>query len=368
MKILHFIYDDINNPWYGGGASLRTHEIYKRLSGRHDITVVTGSYPEAKKDCIIDGVRYFRLGSGNSAAKSVLTYSLGVFSLKKKEKYDLVVKDLIPYAPTFTPFIRNVPSIASIQMAEYPFFKSGGLLGVFPFLVEQLGFRLYSNYVVPSMGMKEIVLKKTGRSVRIAVIPYGVHDHLFEAAEAKEEKHILYLGRFDIYHKGLDILLAAFKKVLVSRPDLKLVLAGGGRETENLKKMVKELSFGDRIEFAGRVSGLKKKGLIEKSLFVVMPSRFESWGIVALEAGACGKAVIGTDIKCLSEAIKNNETGILVPSENSGALAEAILALAADRERRRMLGEAGRNWAKKFNWDNIALEQERFYEEVVNAG
>lgn len=109
-----------------------------------------------------------------------------------------------------------------------------------------------------------------------------------------------------------------------------------------------------------------KSELLRTCMFLVMPSRFEGWGITAVEANAAGKAVLGTKIDCLSEAVKNNETAILVEPENVGQLLHSMEQLILDRETRIRLGNQGRVWAKRFSWQSISDEQSDFYQTVLN--
>jgi len=74
LRVLHFIYDDPANPWVAGGGAVRVFELYRRLGGRVDATVVTGNYPGAA-DGVQGGVRYLRLGATGPYALSRLTYA-----------------------------------------------------------------------------------------------------------------------------------------------------------------------------------------------------------------------------------------------------------------------------------------------------
>lgn len=366
MNILHFIYDDMKNPWYGGGASLRTHEIYKRMEKRHNITVVTGKYPGTNNVEYVDGIKYVRVGLDKNPYISVFTYSSTVFLTSGMNYYDIIIKDLIPFAPTFTLGGHKVPHIFVIQNIEYQFFRNMGLLGFMPWIVEKLSFLRSKNFIVTSNSLVPLLRKKVGIGSNICVIPYGVDEELFNVS-GSEQGYILFLGRLDIYQKGLDILLQAFQEVVKVLPDIKLVIAGSGRQEKKFEQMVANNPAREKIELVGRVIGQRKKDFLKNCLFVCMPSRFESWGIVALEAGACGKAVVGTQINGLSEAIRQNETGVLVPKESPDALAEAIINLAVDKDKRIKLGKKGRIWAKNFNWDIIARKQEKFYEDILNG-
>ena len=76
MRITHLIYDDLGNPWLGGGGAVRAREIYRRLAPRHQITLICGAYPGAPSEERVDGIRILRVGSQRSYALSRLTYAL----------------------------------------------------------------------------------------------------------------------------------------------------------------------------------------------------------------------------------------------------------------------------------------------------
>ena len=74
MKICHLIYDDIANPWLAGGGAVRAREIYRRLAERHQVTLITGLFPGAQREEELDGIRFVRVGSDRSYARSRLAY------------------------------------------------------------------------------------------------------------------------------------------------------------------------------------------------------------------------------------------------------------------------------------------------------
>jgi glycosyltransferase involved in cell wall biosynthesis len=366
LRILHFIYDDIKNPWYGGGASLRTHEIYKRMTKNHDITVVTGNYPGAAKKETVDGIRYIRMGLDRSPYLSMLAFSSMVFFAKGIGKYEIVVKDLIPFAPTFTFGGHKTPKIFILQALGYQFFKSLGPLGLLPWGIERVSLWRSNHFIATSPSLAQQLRQRVGPEANIRIIPYGVDEELFKIS-VSENRYILFLGRLDIYQKGLDILLKAFQQVSRRFPNHKLIIAGAGRQEKHFRSMVAKSPAKDKVELVGRVIGERKRDLLGNSLLVCMPSRFESWGIVAIEAGAANKPVIGTKIRGLIDSIKDGETGILVPPERPDLLAEKMIFLIENEGERKRLGCNGRLWAKNFNWDDLAKEQERFYFEVIKT-
>lgn len=366
MKILHILYDEVDNPWFGGGGAIRNREIYKRMAKKHEITVLTGTYPFATKEAIRNDVKYIRLGVGNNIWQSLISFSINIFWYRNYGGFDLVVKDILPLCPVYTPFLPfKTPVIASIQNMEYHFFRAYKLLGVLPWMNHEVSIRLYKNYLLTANSMYGLLRKKTAKDAKIKVIPYGVEDELFSVVPS-EENYILYLGRFDIFQKGLDILLKAFKIVSSKFPQIELIFAGGGVEEGRLKKMVEDLSLSKKVRFIGRAHGGKKRDLLAKCLFICRPSRFESFGLGALEASACAKAVIVSNVSGNLEVVKVNKTALIVEPNNIEHLALAMVELIKDREKRKQLGEAGRIWAKNFNWNNLAQEQEKFYLKIVD--
>jgi len=364
MKILHLIYDDINNPWLGGGGAVRTYEIYKRLAKKHEITVVTGNYPNAKGEEEKDGITYERIGSDKNYLWSRLTYSLNAPKLIKGSDCDIVVEDFSAFSPCFSPLHTKKPVVVSIQnVFGIHAIKKYKILGVIAFICEKFGLKLYKNFIVVSLSIKEQL--KSVNCGNMLVIPNAVDCSLMHL-KTTEKNYILYLGRIDIYQKGIDVLLKSFSKI-AKHKDVKLIIAGSGKEKDidNLRNLIRTLDLENRVDFVGRIFNREKNELLSSCLFVCMPSRFESWGIVAIEAAACGKPVIGTKIFGLCDSIKDSKTGILVESDNPDELYRAMIRLIESEDLRRRFGENGKIWAQNFRWDTVAQIQENFYTECI---
>jgi len=365
VNILHTIYDDFNNPWCGGGGALRTQEISRHLSDRHQITILCGAYPNAPREETLDGVRICRLGTDRSYLLSRMSFARQASREIARTNADLWVHQFSAFAPLFVSAKRRQNSLLEFfhLMGDHATEKFP-LLGHIARRAEKRALHLHPHILTISPTATR-QLEKRAPNTYFHLVYTGVDQICFDAPWG-EQDYILYFGRLDTHNKGIDILLSAFAKL--NAPDIRLILSGRGtpeRQTE-LQSMASDLNIAAQVEFTGPVTSKQKNDLIGNALFVCMPSRYEGWGIVAVEAGAASKAVIGTDIPGLADAIRPDETGLLVPSEDSTALAEAMKHLLDDDALRKSLGEAGRKWAERFTWNRIASDQEKVYLEVAN--
>ena len=140
--------------------------------------------------------------------------------------------------------------------------------------------------------------------------------------------------------KRLEILLQALRRLASRVPGVALLLVGGGGEEARIRRLVATTGLGDRVIFTGFLGNpARAYGMLD---LYVATSLKEGLPLAPLEAMAARIAVVATDVPGHRDVVVNRETGLLVPPEDSAALAEAIVALAADLERRRRMGEAGR--------------------------
>ncbi len=160
-------------------------------------------------------------------------------------------------------------------------------------------------------------------------------------------EHILYLGRVQVWEKGLDLLLAAYAS---SRAGLPLVIAGAGTKREERQLTALLAAAGPGVRWVGPVTGERKDALLRSSALVVMPSRSEAFGIAGLEGMAYGKPVVHFGLPTLDWMSGD----VSVPPFDTGALAAALAELAADQGRRAGLGRAARTAARQFGRDAMA--------------
>jgi glycosyltransferase involved in cell wall biosynthesis len=212
---------------------------------------------------------------------------------------------------------------------------------------------------------------------KISVIPNGINIEDFEIPYSKErcreeldlplsENIILFVGVLEP-HKGPDVLIKAMPEIIKEVPETKLVLMGSGMLKEKLEKLSKKLGIGKHIKFAGFIGNPFIKALYYKAadVFVLPATGPEIFGIVNLEAMACGVPIVATKIGGIPDVVKGGVNGLLVPPRASDALADAIIYLLQNEDVRVKMGKNGRKKVEDYSWERIAEETERVYEDCL---
>lgn len=176
---------------------------------------------------------------------------------------------------------------------------------------------------------------------------------------------ILFVGRL-IPIKNLQLLIDAFAKAVSANRRLQLVLIGEGTERGALEQSALSHGIKDSVVFLGQVEGKSLAKWYSASDIFVIPSLYESFSIVALEAMASGLPVIASDVGHLPTLVKPGGNGLLFPSGNRDALSTAILELAGDLFLARAMGDEGRKFVEaNFGWERIGETIEQYYESLV---
>ncbi len=367
MKILHLLYESKGDHFGIGGVGIRAYQIYEYLKAKHDITLLCKKYPGAK-DGEIGGLKHIFVGTESiSLIKTLLSYAFHAarFVRKHGNEFDLIIEEFSPAIPTFLSFMTKKPIILQVQgyTGSLYFRKYNPLYALVLACSEQVMPLFYRNliFINQETGKKFPVLKK---NMNIRVISNGISSELLDVV-ANESSYILYLGRIDIYGKGLDTLLSAYKEFYKFSPGIRLLIAGDGRDMDKFKVMLKDLpgDVSKNIEMTGWISGQMKIDIIRNALFCVFPSRHEVQSIALIEAMACGKPVIVSNIPEFSCIVKNR-VGVCFKTGDAISLAGSMKDLMISSEKREM-GKRGKDLVKDFTWDKVALGYERFLFRVI---
>lgn len=193
------------------------------------------------------------------------------------------------------------------------------------------------------------------------VVPNGV---VLETPDATEDapngRYLLGVGRLG-HMKGFDLLIDAFAGAELAR-DIRLVIAGDGPERDRLQMAAEQLGLGDRVEFTGRLDAAAVAGAMSAALAVVVPSRMEAFGIVALEAWRSGAPLVMTNRGGAPEFVRDGVDAILVDPEDPVALGDALRRVSTDERFRVQLAAAGRARVGEFTWVRVARAYEELYD------
>ncbi len=361
-KVLHIIYDDPKNPWVGGGGAVRVRELYKRLVGRVDVTVVTGNFHGAK-DEVVEGVRYQRLGSRGPYAWSRLTWGREVNKLIRSSTYSAAIFDFSGYSPVFLP--RGRPTGVTVHHVSQPTAKHrwGSVLSSMLGGVERMMMRRATRASATSTSSREVI-ERVAPGMPIDMVGAGVPEELFEL-ERRPGKFLLYFGRLDVFHKGLDTLLEALALIVRERPDIELRVAGRGKDSDRVLALAKELGVERNLTLLGAVSDEERNALLVEAAVQLMPSRFEGFGLAAAEAMAAGVPLVATSVGSLPEVVDAPRGGVLVPAEDPAALAAATIKLLDDPYGRSTLSITARESARRFSWSVVADAHLAFINNII---
>ena len=228
-------------------------------------------------------------------------------------------------------------------------------------------------------------------SSRIRIVPPGVDLSIFQPIEQGYAKRmigvplhrriILFAGRIERL-KGIDNLFRAVALLRQRRPEwdwasICLSIIGGdpspegqqqNEEMGRLHALRDELGLHDLVTFLGARDQDTLHYYYAAADFLVMPSHYESFGMVALEAMACGTPVIASDVGGLSQLVKHNQTGLRVKVNDPAALADSMEKLLTDEARRRRIGHSAACYAEDYSWQKVVDKLLDIYAEVAQTG
>lgn len=388
MKVLHLASEYPPAKVYGLGRFV--HGLARAQAAQGDeVHVLTNSNGGEQDDVVLDGVGLHRIAFPNPPRPAdgqgeVLQFNHGLVAryLERKERFSgvEVVNShdwLTAIAAREIATDLGVPLVVTVH-DEVVGKRFGLPVGNDRFVreLEALSVHDASRVIANSGYVAAQVSQNYGVDpAHIAAIPGGIDPNLLDVPRADRvvdfrsslagpnDVLVLYVGRLDP-EKGLDVLAEAALILEKVCPRVRLALAGTGSLEEPLKKKLEPLRR--RATFLGYVSGQRLSYLYRAADVVCVPSLYEPYGLVALEGMLAGAAVVVAKTGGLSEIVRHEEDGLLVPPGDPLLLVDAIVRLARDTDLRAQMGSAGQERAKgELSWTIIAERTREAYEEAV---
>jgi glycosyltransferase involved in cell wall biosynthesis len=346
------------------GKSIHTHKwaMYFKEQG-HEVLVAT-----FKDHYLADYAKEINTVVLPKLLPGKLSYLISLFSLKK------IIK-------SFKPDLLHAHYVSSYGLVGAltnfsPYYISVWGRDIFQFpqqnkVNEQLvTFTLSKADVICSTS--HVMAKETSKYTNkpIKVTPFGVDLTIFQPMNQGENDEIT-IGTVkalsDKY--GIADLIQAFSIVNKKYPSTKLLIVGDGPQRQEYEQLVKTLNIDEQTTFTGRVPNHQVPNYINKIDIFTVPSTedSESFGVAAVEAMACGKPVIVSNVGGLPEVVIEGQTGIVIPKENPDQLAQEIVHLIKNKSVREDMGKNGVQHVKEhYDWLKNAQDMERLYKGTLS--
>jgi glycosyltransferase involved in cell wall biosynthesis len=356
-RVVISTFDNPSHPYYNGGGAAVIDMIARRLATSFDVTVVTAG---ARGGTVAHrGVRYRQLPIGWAGPRfgQLLYHAILPFAIRRTP-HDLWIENFTP--PFSTSFLPLFSEARVLGFAQALTGREMAARYRLPFyLLENRGLRRYRDVVVLNSADRDVVLQ-ANPSASVRLIPNGIRTAGLDEQILGQGEHILFLGRIDVWKKGLDLLLAAYE---ISELSMPLIIAGAGlpREERKLRQLMARTN--GNVRWVGHVTGRPKQALLEKSAFVIMPSRAETFGLAALEGMSHGKPVLHFDLPTLHWMSGD----VSVPCYDVETLARRMDELAGDEAARCELGRKAHAAAQTYGHDETAARYLGLVQELLQV-
>lgn len=205
---------------------------------------------------------------------------------------------------------------------------------------------------------------------RVRIAPCGIaHPQTSGTNAGEREPIVLFVGRLHpmARHKGLDVLLHAMREVHEQVPGARLRVIGDGPDRLRYVELADRFGLCEQTEFVGAATAAQLADAYRSSRVCVLPStsRAEGFGIVLIEAQSFGTPVVGTTVGGIPSALRDGESGLLVPPGDAHALSRAVVDLLRDPGKATKCGAAGRDFTRGFTWAESARSTHAIVQEIV---
>jgi glycogen(starch) synthase len=380
-------------PVLVGGLGRHVHALSVALAAAgHEVTVVTRHADGAPLEEYADGVRILRAPADPVTfpleTSSLLAWTMAfnhtltraALRAAQSGEYDVIHAHdwLVAHTAVTLKEHLDIPLVTTIHASE-----AGRHQGWLP---EEMNRSIHSaewwlsqesgRVIVCSGYMRDEV---TGLfdipAGRVDVVPNGVDAHRWEApatavASARERfagkgPLVTFVGRL-VYEKGVQHLIAGLPRLRQAHPGLRVVIAGDGPYRRELEADVDRLGLGDTVAFAGFLGGVELPAVIAASDCIAVPSIYEPFGMVALEAAAAGSPLAVSATGGLAEIVDPGVNGMTFPPRDPDGLTEAVHALLADGDRARELARRARAMVHdRYGWSSIAHRTAATYSAAI---
>lgn len=367
---------------YKGGIQTHTYELSKQLiKNGHKVNILmSGSIFNKQKQVNDNGINLIKIAYLPGRYIPIfrlfldeLFFNISAYFwiLRNGNKYNIIHLQgrsgfLYSLFPRKTPHISTYHGLVS---KENKSIKAENLTLQYKLfyymsnLIEKISLKKSKNIIVVSKSLKEDIIDITKADKNFTVIPNGVHIPTIESVNNSKMKLITFVGRIE-KTKGVKDLIDAIEKI---DANIKCVLIGDGEYKKELVEYVNNnTNIKNKVWFLGSLNAEEVNNWIALSKLVVLPSYYETQGIVLLEANSHKKPVIASNINGINEVITDGVNGLLFEKGNVNELCTKINTLLNDEKLAATLGLNGYNMVKEsYTWTSIVEETENVYKQIA---
>jgi glycosyltransferase involved in cell wall biosynthesis len=361
-----------------GGVENYVYDLSRELARLgQEVQVICAREPEAQEKESRDGIEIKRLPYIGKVANTNITPTLP-FALIQQD-FDLIHTHLpTPWSADWSALLsmaKNKPLVLTYHNDIVGRGFAGEIAGLYNFTCLTLLLKTASKIIITQPNYAKSIYLKSYKN-KLKILPNGVDIDRFrpigsQRKDIKGNKVLFFLGLLDKFHryKGLDYLLEALVIVKKQVPGVELVVGGAGELLSYYQDMAMSLGLWENVDFLGFVPDEKLAEYYNRCDAFVLPSissEQEGFGIVLLEAMACERPVISTDIVGVAEDVRRVDAGRIVRTKDIDALAQAILEILSNQELAEEMGRRGRKLIEeKYDWKKIGGDMLRIYRELI---
>lgn len=370
-----------------GGVETYVYNLSRGLvEDGYDVTIFTTdtfSYDPPVRlspqcmECGVNQIRVFRATKPLMDIDATAIAPLMIGSLLKGD-FDVIHGQNYVYFPAyacaFVKALRRVPFVLTTHSSS----RTAAPIAIrrlYDFTLGKFALRMADHLIALTQGERNYLHSLGVPEHKISVIPHGIDVEKFtkpaDANDFKEKynvtgKMVLYVGRLAPRHKGLTFLVNAIPTVLKEEPNTTFVFVGpdAGVKSE-LIKLSRKLDVDKKMVFTDSISDADLAKAYHAADLFVLPSTFEPFGIVLLEAMASGKPIVASNVDGIPEVIEDGENGLLVPPADADKLASALIALLQDRRMAEWIGEHNLLRARGYSLQRVVKATEKVYELAI---
>ena len=375
-------------PHIVGGLARHVYGLTRSLSKKgYELHVITAGQESLAQEEKMDGVYVYRVKPLNAMEKNFLVWVSGLNIAMVEKAVELSSMHcfacihahdwLVGAAASVLKENLSIPLVTTIHATEFG--RNNGIYTEIQQFIHEKEKKLVGQsdqLIVCSDYMEDEVQRLFHPSIKkLNIIPNGIDSELNKRVGHRNllahipidhnRKMIFSIGRM-VQEKGFDTLIEAAAIVKKKGLDVYFIIAGKGPLLEEYRRKVSQLELADSVFFIGFIEDDKRNRLLELCEMAVFPSRYEPFGIVALESMKAGKPTIVSNTGGLKGIVQHLKTGLLMIPGNTDSLIEQIMCILNDCHLAKELGENGKKMVDSlFSWNRIAEETKRVFEEVI---